>query len=720
MEWARYLRIAVYSLVFILPFIGLIVANGYFFPFITGKNFAFRIIVELAFGLWLILALIQPEFRPRKSVAFILGGLFVLAIGVSTLIAENPVKAFWSNFERMEGYITVLHLALYVTVLTSMLRTEEWWRRFFNVSIGASVLIGLFGVLQLLGAFTINQGGVRVDGTLGNATYLAVYMLIHAFLTLLALVRWSGGKRSLQALYAGIFVLQVVVIFYTATRGTIVGLVGGLFLAGLIAAVTAGKGRLRALGIGLVILVLALTGTFFAIKDTAFVQQHDVLTRIASISLEAGATRFVIWDMALQGFMERPIFGWGQEGFNNIFNKYYTADLYTQEPWFDRAHSVPLDWLVAGGIVGMLLYLSLYAVLVYYLWRPGNTFDTAERAILTGLLAAYACHNLVVFDNLMSYLLFGAVFAYITVRAVPPSGWGQAIPEPAQRLAAPAIIIATLAALYFVNIPAMATAQNLIQGIVPQQEGIAKNVEYMTEAAAHSGIGAQEVAEQYLQFAVQLRSYNVGTPEQQQQVAGAARDRFLLEIERAPEDARLRVFFGAYLRQFGDYVGAKEQLDKALTLSPEKQSIYFELGTLALQQGDVQGSLTYFKDAYELAPGYEMAAQYYASGLIRAGQPGVAEQILLERYQTVTPLDINIAQAYLAAKDYPKAITIFRARAEKELTSRAYVDLAVVQLDAGDRLGAVASLRQAIVVDPTFKQQGESYIADIEAGRNPQ
>ena len=46
--------------IFALPFIVFIVANNLFFPYITGKNFAFRIIVEIITGAWLALSLLKP------------------------------------------------------------------------------------------------------------------------------------------------------------------------------------------------------------------------------------------------------------------------------------------------------------------------------------------------------------------------------------------------------------------------------------------------------------------------------------------------------------------------------------------------------------------------------------------------------------------------------------------------------------------------------------
>src|SRR3989344_2827716 len=64
---------------FLLPPLALIVGGNFygklllpgvgdlFFPFITAKNFYFRIIVEVIFSLWAITALFNARFRPRMT-----------------------------------------------------------------------------------------------------------------------------------------------------------------------------------------------------------------------------------------------------------------------------------------------------------------------------------------------------------------------------------------------------------------------------------------------------------------------------------------------------------------------------------------------------------------------------------------------------------------------------------------------------------------------------
>ena len=144
MKYEKILRNLVLTLIFIIPFVPLVVCSSLFFPYIVGKNTLFRVLIELAVGGWAILALFNERYRPRFS--WILGGVLTL-VGVmffADLLGENPLKSFWSNYERMEGWVTLLHLLGYFMVLTGMLNTQKLWHRFFNTSLLVSVWISLY------------------------------------------------------------------------------------------------------------------------------------------------------------------------------------------------------------------------------------------------------------------------------------------------------------------------------------------------------------------------------------------------------------------------------------------------------------------------------------------------------------------------------------------------------------------------------------------------
>ena len=152
------LRLIVLSGIFALPFIVFIVAQSLFFPFITGKNFAFRIIVEIITGAYLALALANPSFRPKRSWLLGLFALFVIVVAVADLLCVAPFKSFWSNYERMDGWVTLAHLFLYFLTASSVLNTERLWRTFWHVSLSVSAAVGIYGLLQLAGFASLNPG----------------------------------------------------------------------------------------------------------------------------------------------------------------------------------------------------------------------------------------------------------------------------------------------------------------------------------------------------------------------------------------------------------------------------------------------------------------------------------------------------------------------------------------------------------------------------------
>ena len=59
----------------------------------------------------------------------------------------------------------------------------------------------------------------------------------------------------------------------------------------------------------------------FSNKNSYFVKSNEVLNRVASISVESttAQTRLITWKSSWQGFLERPMFGWGSENFYQVF-----------------------------------------------------------------------------------------------------------------------------------------------------------------------------------------------------------------------------------------------------------------------------------------------------------------------------------------------------------------------------------------------------------------
>ena len=98
-------------------FAAVIVMDSIFFPFIGGKDWFFRFVVELA----LIAGLLWWAFEARvgeaegqlkklfKKPLVIAVTVFVIAYTLACLFGYDMHAAFWSNYERGEGGFQMLH-----------------------------------------------------------------------------------------------------------------------------------------------------------------------------------------------------------------------------------------------------------------------------------------------------------------------------------------------------------------------------------------------------------------------------------------------------------------------------------------------------------------------------------------------------------------------------------------------------------------------------------
>lgn len=709
-------RWAALGALFLIPLAPLFVANSFFFPFITGKAFFFRILVEVAVAGWMVLALLDREYRPRFSWVGAAAVGFVLWMFVADAFAPNAAKAFWSNFERMEGWVLLTHLLGFFFAASNLLRVERKWRAWFLTSLAVSLVLVIHALLQLAGSLPIHQGSVRVDASMGNSTYFAIYLLFNVFIALwLALTsRQTWLKWSLIALA----LVEAVLIFFAGARGTIIGLILALALAALLTALTAGR-RARQLAVVALVGMALLASGFYLVRDSAFVQGSQILERVASISLADGATRFTIWNMALQGVKERPLTGWGQEGFNYVFNKYYDPSLYLQEPWFDRAHNAFIDWLSAGGLPAFLLYFSLFASALVLLWKSPE-LSRSERIALSSALVGYAVHNLFVFDNLYSYIYFFAILALIDSQVARPIKRLALIPELAPKdgvtYALPITAVGAFALIWFVNVPGMRVAGNLITALsAPNaQAGIAA----FEELAARPSFAAQEVREQIISFAGTVVRDQSTTNEEKQRAVSLAVSEMQKQVTAYPSDARGRLQFSYAYRLAGDVASALREIEIAIALSPSKEGFWIEAGATKWDMGDLEGAREAFQKAYELGPQFPGLAEYAAAGAIAVGDLKAADKILLDAHGTTTVGSDILSIAYYRTGNWPRLIDLWASRASAPTaTADTWFSLAAAYYKAGDKARAIATIRTAMERFPSARAAGSAAIEQIEAGQ---
>ena len=767
-----FLKTIVWGGIFLMPFITLFVANDLFFPFITGKNFAFRITVTVILAAWVLLALLDTEYRPRWS--WLLGGFGVLVVIMffANLFGVHPHTSFWSNYERMDGWVTLIHLFAYIVVAASTLRTAKHWQWFWYASLAAAVIVGINGLSEALDP---NIG--RIASYLGNAAYFAIYLLFHIFLIFFLFVREQN--IYLRTVYAVLAVLFSYLLLETGTRGTVIGLAAGVGAMVLYIGIFARRyPQFRLAAIASLVLFVVLIGSFIGLRDSEFVQSSSTMNRIANIDLQRDLqVRGTIWGMAWEGVQERPVLGWGQGNFNFVFNQNYDPFLYDQEQWFDRVHNIVFDWLIAGGFLGAAAYFSIFIAFFYYLfWRPlrqeEETFTVLERGVLIGLLVGYLTHNFVVFDNIVSYIFFASVVAMVHARVSVPIERVQNFTMPqvvVTQTLAPIMVVVALATIYFVNIPSLQAAGDILQAL--RSSSIEDRQAAFERAINRGGLGNQEIAEQFGQDAMR-RVQDQSIPQDVRSLyASRAEAALLAAAEQKPGDARIHVFLASFYRGIGMFDAAAEQFALARELSPRKQSIIMQQGVTAYSLGEQVEALAFFREAYELdyrnreALVFVIATHFslgeideaLASLATHAGKavaervartnPDVTRDELIalsseerqERLLTIDPdakmlIDREHQTVMRELSENEFARSMIEQSGEYELLAEIYelrveldpddpqrrASLAFIYYQLGNIEKALEVLAEAAEVAPEFRSVAECISENIEAGREPQ
>ncbi len=716
--------------IFIIPFIPFIVPDTMFFPFITGKGFTFRILVEILFALYVIVAVARPEYRPKRSLMTYSVFAFVAIAFVADILGENPYKSLWSNYERMEGFVLIAHLLLYYMVLSAMLSTKKLWDYFLNTLLGASAIMSVYAALQIAGKIGINQGANRIDATLGNAAYFAVYLLFHIFLALFMTFEY---KREVwhKRLYVILAVCQTVLLYYTQTRGAILGFIGGALV---FAVVTLWKERehktMRKVAAIFLGTVLVVVGAFFALRNTPIVENSSTLSRFADISPSEFKTqgRYFVWPMVWKGFIERPVLGWGQEGFNFVFNANYDPRMYAQEQWFDRAHNTFFDWLIAGGLLGLLSYVSLFVVFLVLLWSKHTDLNPSQKSLLTGLLAAYAFNNMFVFDNLISYMMFFMLLSYVhhlyTAGAHTKSlcSSKEYSNDVVTYAVTPLVLLVLVVVVYIVNVPAIRANTSLIKAMSVLQNGqFTESLNAFKRVYAQNSFGSSEATEQLLQIASSVAASPQIESGIKEQFFTLAQTELEKKIAEVPNDARYLLFAGSFYNQQAQhqnkvalYDTALGYLEKAQAASPRKQAILFEAGVAYLGKGNPVEALTQFKKAYDLEPNAPESQVIYLVGGIYNKNIAIVQEMIQKVGEEKIITDNRILNAYVGIGDLQSAITILTLRLQKDPKNLdTKLSLASAYAMAGQKQTAVVLIREIIQAEPNFKEQGEAYIKQI-------
>jgi O-antigen ligase/tetratricopeptide (TPR) repeat protein len=397
------------------------------FPFVFSKLIFFQVLIGLTFPAYVALAWARPEYRPKSAPLYWALVAYLIAVALSVVFSVDPSRSWWGNQERMNGLFSLLHFFAWLTMSTSLIKTWNQWKKLLMFEILISGVMAVVSLLQIpypkLLGFPASD---RVGGLLDNPIYMAAYQIFNLFFILLLWLKGVSNKTKVMFVVIGL--LDIGAFIAAQSRGALVGLAAGIVIFALTFVAMAKNKKVRFGVIGAMVAFFLAYGAIYAARNTDFIS-HSPLSRLTNFQVTT-ETRFIAWQIAWEGFLERPLTGWGFDDFHILFNLKYkpvSLEYSSYETWFDRAHNTVMDALSMTGIFGTLTYFGIFGALFYSVIqaRRRGVIDTTTTSVLLALPVAYFVQNLFVFDQpagfTTSYLLYALV-----IRACMPGFFDSA------------------------------------------------------------------------------------------------------------------------------------------------------------------------------------------------------------------------------------------------------------------------------------------------------
>ena len=618
--------------IFLILFTPLLIVNHSLFPFIFPRTILFRVLVEISLVAYAFLAVRDPSYRLRRSPMLLIFGAFLIVMIIASAVGVNPHHSWWSSFERSEGILTWIHLFGFAVLLLGVFRKQAEWHTLLKLSILAGFLQSLYALGELFHLhFALDIGGERISGSIGNASFLATYLIFMIFIAAYLMVYET--KKSMQAWYALTISINLVLLWGTETRGAVLALIIGGMITVSILAIRQRKKMAIGTIVAVLVLLIGSYCTLVANRQASWVTNNAMLSRIATITTFDITTqnRIIVWAAGARAIAERPLLGWGWENFAVAFNAHFdpaiTRDI-GSNPWYDRAHNMIVEVGVATGMAGLILYLALFVwAVVSLVPRRKREEETTGTTILLGLLIAYAIQNLFVFDTINSLIVIVLLLAFIQFRVMPVAPAAPRIKKKPLdlRVLAAVLIPLMLVVMYWINVRPAIASFYILKAVSSDKEHIpAVQEDFATvfQFSHPADYEARYALEQYTRNRLvaegsnpspELRTLTTFTIKAMQDCIAASPTTVQSYILLSELYLAANSIDSTYM------TAAVTTAQEALQQAPQRYQVYTLLGRLAIQQGNASQAIDYFSQAIALNPAFaeshwNLAVAYILSG----------------------------------------------------------------------------------------------------------
>ena len=428
-------------LVLLTPFV---VTSATYFPFVVGKAIYLRMVIEVLVCLWAALLLLRPSCRPPRSIVLLLLGAGLLAGAAAALFGVSPTRSLWSTYERMQGLVDTAHWFAFALVAVSVLRDAAAVRALMNANLGVALVIGCLAIVGYFAGEVPFYGAPerdapRVGSVFGNATYLGAYATVNLLLAAGFLVRSFVAKTArgdaaqtqrdrrarwlARAFWTATALVCLAALVFSGSFTALLALGGGIvFLVGAACFAHARVVRRLALGVGVLggLAAVAVGALFFFPKAFPAIAEatleQPLLQRLANSNVRNPSflKRRLAWRAGIEGFVERPLLGWGPDNFVVVFGRYATG-IGVKTEVHDYAHNKIIEEAATKGLVGLACHLALWGFALHVVCRAARRGAAADRVFATfvgAALTAYFVQQQMLPDSLALSMQLVLLFAF--------------------------------------------------------------------------------------------------------------------------------------------------------------------------------------------------------------------------------------------------------------------------------------------------------------------
>lgn len=193
---------------------------------------------------------------------------------IATLFSVSPSVSWAGSYQRLQGTYTTFSYVVVFALMATTIRSRRQVRRVVTAVIVTSVPVSFYGLIQHYGLDPLPWGGDvtrRIAGHMGNSIFIAAYLImavpltfsriLDAFTNILGDEELALSDVLRSAIYIFTLAIQLLAIYWSGSRGPLLGLMAGAFAFTLVLLVslrnaTPDRGSFSSRDVGLALLFL--------------------------------------------------------------------------------------------------------------------------------------------------------------------------------------------------------------------------------------------------------------------------------------------------------------------------------------------------------------------------------------------------------------------------------------------------------------------------------